>query len=164
MRMQLCLYISWHFCNENNKLTWDESHPEKHTPPQWDVTRESEENATDHWAAEVCPMWKRKAGQSEARQYTPLAKLAKDVYNSRLTWKLHHLPPEKKSLYNPSMVWIELRGQKGILPWGQTGCDHLDFLSYAGHQQNGRHTEAQLQFSWWSWRQTKGGRGKTPVW
>lgn len=96
--------------------------------------------------AEDSSRWKRNAGQSEARKYTPLAKLDKDVYNSGLTWKLHHLPPKKKSLYNPPMGWIELRGQKGTLLWGQIGCNHLDFLSYAGHQQNGRHRSSVSVF------------------
>ena len=111
MRMQLCLYISCLFCNENNKTTSDPIlrntlHPSEMLPESLRRMLPNTELPED------CPRWKRKAGQSEARQYTTLAKLAKDAYNSGLTWKLHHLRPEKKSLYKPSMVWTELRGQK----------------------------------------------------
>lgn len=136
--MQLCLYISWHFCNKNNKLTWDESSPEKHTPPQWEVTRESQENATSHWAGRGQSQVKQEGRTVRGTSVHLTGKTGQRDY-SGLTCKLHHLLPKKKSLYNPSMVWIELRGQKVSLLRGRTSCDHLDFLSYAGHQQNGRH-------------------------
>lgn len=92
------------------------------------MTRESQENVTNHWAGRGQPQDKKEGRTVRCTHWQNWPKMT----NSDLSWCL---PPEKKSLYNPLMIWIDLRWQKGTLLWGQTWCDCLDFFSYAGHQQ-----------------------------